>query len=166
MSKLTPKGYKRILGIDPGTARVGWGVVDKNHSENNGIAYGCIETPKEHDHAKRLQQIYEELKEIIKEFQPDHAVMERLFFTNNITTAMGVSEARGVIMLALTENNIPFSEQTPRQLKTSITGNGNADKKQVQFMVKQMLGLEEIPKPDDAADGLALALSYQELDLS
>ena len=159
MSLPTPK-TSRILGIDPGTARVGWGVVDFDNEtgQKQAIAYGCIETHKDTKTAQRLFEIKKELQEIISEFKPQKASVEKLFFAKNQTTAMKVSEARGVILLALVENNIDYEEFTPKQVKMNLVGYGHADKKQIQFMVQQILELEETPKPDDAADGLALAL--------
>lgn len=153
-----PPGSKRIIGIDPGTARIGWGVIDKAGHQEMALVYGCIETPAKTDPAKRLQQLRTELAEILAEWQPDLAVIERLFFAKNQTTAMAVSEARGVILLTLADANIETIERTPLQVKQSITGDGKADKKTVQMMVQRLLDLDKIPQPDDAADGLALAL--------
>ena len=159
MSQPTPKIY-RVIGIDPGTARVGWGIVDfdKDSNKKTAIAYGCIETDKKTDAAKRLAEIHKELNEILEEFLPQFASVEKLFFARNQTTAMSVSEARGVIILTLNEKNIDYKEYTPKQVKMTLTGFGHADKKQIQYMVQQILELNIIPKPDDAADGLALAL--------
>lgn len=161
MSTPTPPVSKkplRILGVDPGTARVGWGVIEVLAAGEKGVAYGCIETAKEKSPELRLQQIYEEFISLLREFKPDRVVIERLFFTKNQKTAMSVSEARGVILLAIAAEKLPYLEKTPRQVKMQLTGFGAAEKKQIQFMVKQVLNLDEIPKPDDAADGLALAL--------
>lgn len=149
---------KRIIGIDPGTARVGWGIIDYNGSTETALVYGCIETTTGTDSEKRLQQIRNELVDILQEWKPTNAVIERLFFTKNHKTAMAVSESRGVILLTLADHAIPFIERTPLQVKQSIAGNGNADKKDIQRMVTQLLKLDKIPQPDDAADGLALAL--------
>ena len=159
MSLPTPK-TSRVLGIDPGTARVGWGIVDFDNETGDkvAVAYGCIETHKDTATAGRLLEIKTELQQIIEEFKPSTASVEKLFFTNNQTTAMKVSEARGVILLTLVENNIEYTEFTPKQVKMNLVGYGHADKKQIQFMVQQILELDAIPKPDDAADGLALAL--------
>ena len=148
----------RIIGIDPGTARVGWGMIDVKNRTETALAYGCIETAKELPAAQRLQQIRDELTALLTEWKPTHAVIERLFFAKNQTTAMAVSQARGVILLALADCGIPFSEYTPLQVKQTITGNGKATKQDIQKMVTQLLHLDKIPKPDDAADGLALAL--------
>lgn len=153
---------KRIIGIDPGTARLGWGVIEVAASTGftpRAVAYGCIETKKGDEPHRRLQQIRRELKELLREFAPDRAVVERLFFATNQKTAMSTAEARGIVLAELAEANIPYWEQTPLQLKVAICGNGQADKKQVQFMVKELLQLDALPRPDDAADGLALALA-------
>lgn len=149
---------KRIIGIDPGTARVGWGLIDCERGSETALAYGCIETLAGTDPAARLAQIRDELTEILKTWKPTHAVVERLFFTKNQTTAMAVAEAKGVILLTLHDHAIPFSERTPLQVKQSITGDGKAVKKDIQKMVTKLLHLDTVPKPDDAADGLALAL--------
>jgi len=153
-----PRVSKRIIGIDPGTARVGWGIIDYNGVSEAAIAYGCIETASGTDSEKRLQLIRDELVDILAKWQPNTAVIERLFFTKNQKTAMAVSEARGVILLTLADQSIPYIERTPLQVKQSIAGSGKADKKDIQRMVTLLLKLEKIPQPDDAADGLALAL--------
>lgn len=153
-----PPVFKRIIGIDPGTARIGWGIIDYDGSHETALVYGCIETAAGTDPAARLQQLRTELLEILKEWKPTHAVIERLFFAKNQTTAMAVSEARGVILISLADQAIPCIERTPMQVKQSITGNGKATKKDIQQMVQRHLHLEKLPKPDDAADGLALAL--------
>ena len=159
MSQPTPK-ISRIIGIDPGTARVGWGIVDfdTETGSKQAIAYGCIETHKDTEPAQRLVEIKQGLDELLAEFQPQNAAVEKLFFAKNQTTAMKVSEARGVILLSLAENKVAYTEYTPKQVKMNLVGFGHADKKQIQFMVQQILELDEVPKPDDAADGLALAL--------
>lgn len=148
----------RVIGLDPGTARLGWGVIEIVDHEPVAIAYGCVETPKEDAHAARLDQIFRELGDILTEFKPDLAAVEELFFTKNQTTGMAVAEARGVITLALQRAGVAAIKIGPRQVKQSLTGHGGADKKQMQQMITRLLCLPDIPKPDDAADGLALAL--------
>jgi crossover junction endodeoxyribonuclease RuvC len=151
----------RILGIDPGTATVGYGLIDENDGQPTVVTYGAIITkPKDGDTARRLQMVYEQLNELLDTFQPDVAAVEELFFGRNITTAIKVGQARGVLLLALANAGIPVAEYSPPKIKESVSGYGNASKQQVQFMVQNILDLEEIPKPDDAADGLAVALTH------
>lgn len=148
-----------ILGIDPGLARTGWGVIRRSHGDDQMIAFGCIETPAKTPDHERLAQLFEKLQKIIKRFQPDQAAIERLFFEKNAKTAIQVGQARGVVMLALSLAKIPQQEFTPLQVKQAVTGYGAATKEQVQRMVKTLLKLSEIPKPDDAADAVAVALT-------
>lgn len=151
----------RILGIDPGTATVGYGLIEEVDGQPAVISYGAIITrPKDGDTAHRLQIIYQQLNELIATYKPDVAAVEELFFGRNITTAISVGQARGVLLLALANAGIPVAEYSPPKIKESVSGYGNASKQQVQFMVQNMLDLEEIPKPDDAADGLAVALTH------
>lgn len=149
-----------IIGIDPGLATVGFGVIRKEKDRVTPVSYGCIRTSPEKQNPQRLLEIYNELNLLFGKYAPSEIAVEKLFFTNNITSAMGVSEARGVIFLAAQQRNIPVTEYTPKQVKQSITGSGTADKKQMQDMIKRILGLDEIPKPDDAADGLSIALCH------
>ena len=153
----------RILGLDPGTATVGDGVIDDVDGRVAVVTFGAITTrPKDGDAARRLQIIFEKLNDLIAEFRPDAAAVEKLFFGKNITTAISVGQARGVLLLALANAGIPVSEYSPPEIKEAVSGYGNASKQQVQFMVQNILGLDEIPKPDDAADGLAVAFTlYQ-----
>jgi crossover junction endodeoxyribonuclease RuvC len=150
----------RILGIDPGTGILGFGVIDV---DPGGVAQlvdaGVIRTPVKEDDAVRLATIYEELSEIITQNKPECMAVEKLFFSRNVTTAMTVSQARGVVLLLGQQNNLQLYEYTPMQIKQAITGYGKADKKQMQEMVKTILKLKEIPKPDDAADALAAAIT-------
>lgn len=148
-----------ILGIDPGIARCGWGLVNKVGSKVSFVDYGCIETDKESSPEERLELLYDDLTKIIRENRPDVAVVELLFFSKNVKTAMSVSQSRGVIILALKKGQVPIQEFTPDQIKSAVTGNGKADKKQVQKMIKIILKLDHIPQPDDAADALAAAIS-------
>ncbi len=146
-----------ILGIDPGTARVGFGLLRKEGSKFVHVAHGCLETPKEMPHADRLSSLHEELGRLIDLHKPELVGVEKLFFQKNVRTAMSVSEARGVTLLALRDRGVPISEHTPMQVKMAITGYGGADKRQVQEMVRLLFRLKEVPKPDDAADALAIA---------
>ena len=149
-----------IIGIDPGLATVGFGVIRKESNNITPVSYGCIRTSPEKQNPERLLEIYSELNTLFEKYSPSAVAVEKLFFTNNITSAMGVSEARGVIFLAAQQRNIPITEYTPKQIKQAITGSGLADKRQMQEMIKRLLNLDEIPKPDDAADGLSIALCH------
>lgn len=150
----------RILGIDPGTAITGFGVIDTEGSRFKFVDAGVIRTPKEQPMNERLATVYDEIKELITEFKPDVMSIELLFFARNVTTAMTVGQSRGIVMLAATQAKIPIYEYTPMQVKQAVTGYGKADKKQIQEMVKNLLKLDQIPKPDDAADGLAIAITH------
>lgn len=150
-----------ILGIDPGYAIVGFGVIEKDeHGRCRVIDYGCIETPKEESFPLRLKIIADGMKALINKYKPDQIAVEELFFNNNITTGIAVAEARGVILLTAVEYCGELYEYTPLQIKQAITGNGRAEKKQVQYMTVAILGLKSVPKPDDAADALACALCH------
>lgn len=151
----------RILGIDPGTGILGFGVIDVNGPKKILVDAGVIRTSAHQENSERLNTIYNELKEIITENKPEVMVVEQLFFAKNVTTAMTVAEARGVVLLLGKQTSLELAEFTPLQIKQSITGDGRADKKQVQEMVRILLNLKEIPKPDDCADALAAALTYQ-----
>ncbi len=149
-----------ILGIDPGYAIVGYGVIEKDVRGNCRVLdYGAINTPKEEDFPVRLAMIADGMKALISRFKPDAVAVEELFFNQNITTGIAVAEARGVILCSAIQAVPMVYEFTPMQIKLSITGFGKADKKQVQFMTKSLLGLKSVPKPDDAADALAVALT-------
>ncbi|MBI2356578.1 crossover junction endodeoxyribonuclease RuvC [Candidatus Dojkabacteria bacterium] len=147
----------RILGIDPGLATTGWAVLDFD-DEIKAIDYGVISTNAGIANSFRLEEIYEDLQNIVKVFSPDCASIEILLFSNNVKTAMAVGEARGVSMLVMQQNKLPIHQYTPPQIKSAITGSGRADKRQVQENVKRLLNLEDIPKPDDAADAIAAAV--------
>lgn len=149
-----------ILGIDPGYAIVGFGVIEKTRFGVNVIDYGVITTPKEDTMPVRLATIYDSLCSIIDKYKPDCMAIEELFFQNNQKTAINVAQARGVTLLAGMEKIGKLYEYTPLQIKSALTGTGRAEKKQVQYMVKAILGLSSIPKPDDAADALAAALTH------
>jgi crossover junction endodeoxyribonuclease RuvC len=148
----------KILGIDPGTATVGFGVVEKRGDSWRSVAYGCILTSKEKELAQRLGEIAKDLSLIVEKYSPGVLAVEKLFFCKNVKTALDVGHARGVILEKGQENSLEIFEYTPLQIKQALTGYGRADKRQVQQMVARILKLKEIPKPDDAADALAVAL--------
>lgn len=148
------------LGIDPGTATIGYGLVQElNDGSLLPIAYGVITTSPALSLPQRLKIIYDDLDIVIKQYKPDRAAVEELFFAKNVTTAITVAQGRGVIMLALQQANLTIAEYKPNFIKQSITGYGAAKKPQMQEMVRVLLGLEDIPKPDDAADALGIAIT-------
>ena len=148
-----------IIGIDPGTAKVGFGIIRKNQDKLKCLDYGIIQTESILSTEKRLKKIYLEILSLIKKWKPEILAIENIYFFKNLKTAIPVSQVKGVILLVAAQKKIPISEITPLQVKTAITGYGRADKKQVQKMVKNLLNLEEIPKPDDAADALGVAIA-------
>ena len=148
----------RVLGIDPGYNIIGYGVVDS--VGNKVVDFGVITTPKNMSISNRLTTIYKATLELMETFKPDEVAFEELFFNTNNTTAIPVAEARGVLIVASKQHTNRLFEYTPLQIKQALTGNGRAEKKQVQFMVKNILGLKDTPKPDDAADALAVALTH------
>lgn len=150
----------RIIGIDPGYAIVGFGVIEYNKASFKAIRYGAVTTPADMDFNSRLKVIYDDICYILDSFKPEYLAIERLYFTTNQKTAIDVAEARGVILLAARQREIPIFEYTPLQVKQSVTGYGKAIKKQVQEMTKRILNLPEIPKPDDTADALAIAVCH------
>ena len=150
----------RVLGLDPGTASTGYGIIDSIDGRLSVVTYGVIKTPAGESASSRLQTIYDELNSLIARYQPDCAGVEELFFGRNITTAISVGQARGVLLLALANANIPIGEYSPPKIKDTVTGYGKADKAQVQLMIRNLLDLEETPRPDDAADGLAVAITH------
>jgi crossover junction endodeoxyribonuclease RuvC len=150
----------RILGIDPGTGILGFGIIDVTRGKAQLVDGGVIRTPVKEDDAVRLQTIYEELTDIIAATKPTIMSVEKLFFSRNVTTAMTVAQARGVVLLCGMQAGMEIHEYTPMQIKLAVTGYGKADKKQMQEMVRVVLGLQEIPKPDDAADAIAAALTH------
>lgn len=154
------RGILRVMGIDPGTAIVGYGIIDFVENKYKVVEYGCIYTPKDMPMSKRLLKINIELEELLEKHRPDHIGIEDLFYFKNNKTVISVGQARGVIVLTAEKKGIPTADYTPPQVKMGITGYGKSDKKQVQLMVQRVLGLEEIPKPDDAADGLAIAVTH------
>lgn len=150
----------RILGIDPGTGILGFGIVEANNGKFQLVDGGVIRTPVHEDDGVRLLTIYDELTDIIAATKPTAMSVEKLFFARNVTTAMTVSQARGVVLLCGMQAGLSIHEYTPMQIKLAVTGYGKADKKQVQEMVRVILGLETVPQPDDAADAIAAALTY------
>ncbi len=151
----------RSLGIDPGTATMGWGIVEEDGEGGlRLVGYGALTTPKQEPLARRLQMLYDGLCSVIATHRPDTAGVEELFFSKNVTTAISVSHARGVAMLALANAGLAVHEYRPMAVKLAITGYGHADKAQIQEMVRIQLGLDGIPRPDDAADALAIAICH------
>lgn len=151
----------RIIGIDPGTGILGFGIIEvDNRSKAQLVDAGVIRTPVKEDDAVRLQTIFEELTDIIAQTKPTEMAVEKLFFAQNITTAMTVSQARGVVLLTGKQAGLDIYEYTPLQIKQSLTGYGRAEKKQVQEMVRVILNLKTIPQPDDCADALAAAITH------
>ena len=150
----------RILGIDPGLAIVGWGVIDYQNTRFRTVAYGSIQTPAHTRTEERLKLIFEGMRELIETYRPDALAVEELFFNTNITTGISVAEARGIILLSAEMAGIPVSEYTPLQVKQAVVGYGRAEKRQVISMVTRLLGLPKPPKPDDTADALAIAICH------
>jgi len=155
---MTKSGGRKILGIDPGIATTGWGLVEKQGNKFALVDFGTITTPACDPHSARLVELHEKLNQVIKKYSPAVVAVEELFFAKNVKTAIAVGQARGVILLTVKENHLPLLEFTPLEVKQAITGFGRATKKQIQNMVKILLGLKVIPRPDDAADALAIAI--------
>lgn len=149
-----------ILGVDPGTATTGYGLIEEKGGKLSLVDYGVIITEPKHSAEQRLEILFDQLSDIIDEYNPDEIAVEELFFSNNAKTAMAVGQARGVILLATQKAGVPMSEYTPNQVKNGICGHGGADKKQVQKMVQMILKLDTPPQPDDAADALAIAICH------
>ena len=154
-----------ILGVDPGTARLGYGIVEATGAAIEAVAYGVLETAPSEPMARRLVELYEGLTRVISEFRPDAVAVEKLFFSRNVTTALTVGQARGVVLLAGAQADLPIAEYTPAEVKQSVSGYGNADKGQMQEMVRVVLNLDHVPRPDDAADALAVALCHSQIGL-
>jgi len=150
----------RVLGIDPGYAIVGWGVVEYISNRFAPIGYGAVITEKDTPFERRLVEIYESVFDICKRYQPEALSIEKLYYQHNQTTVIGVAEARGVILLAAAQAGLPIYEYTPMQVKQAVTGYGKAVKKQVQEMTRMLLSLPAVPKPDDTADALAMAITF------
>jgi crossover junction endodeoxyribonuclease RuvC len=151
---------KRVLGIDPGFGRIGWAIVEGSSSKQSVVSFGCLETSKDDAMSIRLGEIYDHVVELVDKYKPDEAAVEELYFFKNAKTVIGVGQARGVILLALVKCKIVTADYTPLQVKSSIAGYGKADKRQVQVMLKSLLNLPSVPKPDDAADACAVALTH------
>ncbi len=150
----------RILGIDPGYAIVGYGVLDFDNVRFRTVNYGAITTPADMPFDRRLLEIFDDMNTLLEKFSPDCMSVEKLYFNTNTTTAIDVAQARGVILLAAAKKNIPVFEYTPLQVKVAVTGYGRAEKHQMQEMTKNILRLEAVPKPDDTADALAIAICH------
>jgi crossover junction endodeoxyribonuclease RuvC len=150
----------KILGIDPGTATIGWAVIEEERGKLHAIAYGHISTSKDLALETRLQEIRNDVAKIVKEYQPDAAALEELFFFNNQKTAISVAQSRGALLLTLADFGLSIAGYTPLEVKQALTGYGKADKQQVQRMAKEILRLSSLPKPDDVADALAIALCH------
>jgi len=159
-SSVDKKKIRRVLGIDPGLANTGFGVVDYINGRYRMVSYGCITTSADEPHGQRLLKIYSHLCAVIDEFKPDEAGMETLYFARNVTSALSVAEARGVCTLCLAQHCIKLGEYQPNQIKQAVTGTTKADKALVEKYVKILLGLETEPKPDHAADALAGAITH------
>ena len=148
----------RIIGVDPGLASTGWGVVESSRGRLRYVAHGCIETRPDKSRGERLVFIYKAFLEILETYNPAEAAMENLYFGNNVSSAMAVAEARGILLMLLSSRGLPVRELTPNAIKQAVVGVSKADKKQIQEMVRLILGLPEIPKPDHAADALGAAI--------
>lgn len=150
-----------VLGIDPGTGRTGYGLVRQEKDGSlSALAYGVIETPARTPMPQRLVMLYKEINELLLLHRPDGAAVEKLFFSRNVTTAISVGQARGVALLALAQAGLDIGEYTPNEIKQAVSGYGSADKHQMQEMVRLLLNLETVPRPDDAADALAVAITH------
>jgi len=150
-----------VIGIDPGTATTGYGLVREDERGNlEEVAYGVVTTPSDWEMPQRLLSIYEQLREIINKYQPDSSAVEKLYFQTNVRTAISVGQGRGAALIALASSNLSPGEYTPLEIKQAVVGYGNADKNQVQQMVKMLLNMKELPRPDDAADALAVAICH------
>lgn len=149
-----------VLGVDPGSAITGYGLVKQTGNKLEAVDYGCIRTSSSQPLELRIQKIYQSIKDLITKYQPENFAVEELFFNKNVRTAISVSQARGVILLAGANSNLVVHEYTPLQVKQAVVGYGRAEKSQVQYMVKTILCLPEIPKPDDVADALAIAICH------
>lgn len=151
---------RTILGIDPGLANTGWGLVRQEGSKLACLAYGCVSTSPGQDLSQRLKKVHDQISAVAARFEPSCVGIETVWFGQNITAAFATGQARGAALVACAEHGLEVGEFTPRQIKLAVVGTGTADKEQVQYMVKQLLGLEEVPKPDHAADALAAAICF------
>lgn len=150
----------KIIGIDPGIAITGWGIINHTSGQCRAVSFGCIKTKAEDSPESRLILIYKAIKKIVRKHHPDQAAIEKLFFNTNAKTAFSVGEARGVTLLALASENLPIFQYTPLEVKIAISGYGRADKNQIETMVKTLLELKYIPSPDDISDALAVAITH------
>jgi crossover junction endodeoxyribonuclease RuvC len=150
----------RTIGIDPGTAILGWGILDEERGSLQSVASGVLRTPSDQQPAQRLLLLHEGLNELIQTYRPHAAAIEELFFSRNVTTALAVGQARGVVLLCMAQAGVPIYEYKPLTVKQTVAGYGGADKRQMQEMVRLTLNLKHIPKPDDAADALAIAICH------
>lgn len=149
-----------VLGIDPGYAILGYGIIEVDGTRNRAIDYGVIETTAKLPFPERLEKLYLGMRQLIEAYHPEHIAFEELFFCRNVTTALQVGAGRGVALLAAQQSGLPLYEYTPMQIKQAVTGNGHADKGQIQHMVRALLQLKSLPKPDDAADALGAAICH------
>lgn len=149
---------RRVLGIDPGLARLGWAVLNGGSGQTELIGCGCLETAAALSTPQRLQKLHRRLNQIVYEYRPDRLAVEKLFFTKNVTTGMTVGQARGIVLLVAAEHDLPVVELTPTAVKASVTGDGRADKRQMQRMIQILLRLKRLPRYDDTADAIAIAL--------
>ncbi|MDO5043849.1 MAG: crossover junction endodeoxyribonuclease RuvC [Coriobacteriia bacterium] len=152
-----------ILGIDPGLANTGWGIIETRKGQYRAHAYGCIQTSKDTDLAWRLKQIYDDINQIIEKYQPQEVAIEKIFFGENAKSAMATGQARGAALVATAGCGLKTGEYTPLQIKQAVAGHGRAEKQQVQFMVQSLLKLDHIPQPDHCADALAAAITHAHL---
>ena len=150
----------RILGVDPGVATIGFGLIEADRGRQRLLRYGVVTTPAGLPLSRRLLQISEDMEELLATFRPDEAAVEELFFSKNITTGIAVAHGRGVILLALERAGVPVYEYTPMQVKQAVAGYGGAEKRQVMLMTQRLLKMREVPRPDDAADALAIAICH------
>lgn len=151
---------RTILGIDPGLANTGWGVIEQVGSRLTCRAYGCVSTPSNMELSRRLAKIHEQIDAVARRFEPSCVGIETVWFGQNVTAAFDTGQARGAALVACARNGLSVGEFTPRQIKLAVVGEGTAEKAQVQYMVRQILGLEDLPRPDHAADALAAAICY------
>lgn len=149
-----------ILGIDPGLANTGWGIISASNNSLSCLAYGCVTTPSQHELSVRLFKVYDQIRAVINKYEPTCVGIETIWFGDNSSSAFATGQARGAALVACAERSLSVGEFTPRQIKLAIAGTGTAEKHQIQYMVKQLLGLSDIPRPDHAADALAAAICY------
>lgn len=155
-----PRSTLRVMGVDPGTATTGWAIIEEKNCKLKAIAYGSINTLKDKSESRRLFEIHKDLSSIIKKYRPQEAAIEKIFFFKNQKTVIPVSQARGAILLTLEQKRVKIFGYTPLQVKQSLTGYGRAEKKQIQLMAKNILELKTIPRPDDTADAIAVAVCH------